>query len=279
MQVTPERAAAGVLDVLMARTVGAVRQITVERGRDPSESALLAFGGAGPLFASMCGHELAVKEVIVPNAPSAFSAWGMLGADVVDDFSRTHIALLDETPPGEIDAVFEEIERDAALSLGRQGVAPGQAALFRQLELRYLGQEHAIPVDVGGAIDVAAIVHAFGDRHEARYGHRMDARVQVLNIRIRAIGSTEMPTLRELPLRGAKDAVPAPGSRSAWCFATRRMTPFAIWRRGDLAPGDTVAGPGLVEEGTSVTVVHTGQTLTVDRHGFLVISMAHQEEE
>ena len=279
MQVTPERAAAGVLDVLMARTVGAVRQITVERGRDPSESALLAFGGAGPLFASMCGHELAVKEVIVPNAPSAFSAWGMLGADVVDDFSRTHIALLDETPPGELDAMFEEIESAAVQSLGRQGVSPGRAALFRQLELRYLGQEHALPVDVGGAVDVAAIVQAFGDQHEARYGHRMDARVQILNIRIRAIGRTEMPTLRELPRRGPKRAAPTPGSRSAWCFATRRMTRFAIWQRGELAQGDTVAGPALVEEGTSVTVVHTGQALHVERHGYLVISMAHQEAE
>ena len=278
MEVTPERAAAGVLDVLMAKTAGAVRQITVERGRDPAQSALLAFGGAGPLFASMCGHELALKEVIVPNAPSAFSAWGMLGADVVDDFSRTHITLLDEHPPRAIDAIFEEIERDAARSLDRQGVSPGQATLLRQLELRYLGQEHALPVDVGGAIDVEGIVRAFGDQHEARYGHRMDARVQILNIRIRAIGSTAMPALRELPRRGGEEVAPAPGSRSAWCFATRRMTRFATWRRGDLAPGDAVAGPALVEEGTSVTVVHTGQTLNVDRYGHLVISMARQEE-
>ena len=88
-----------------------------------------------------------------------------------------------------------------------------------------------------------------------------------------------MPTLRELPRRGAKEAVPTPGSRSAWCFATRRMTRFAIWQRGEFARGDTVTGPGLVEEATSVTVVHTGQTLNVDRHGYLVISMAHQEAE
>ena len=278
MSVTPEVAAAGILDILMARTVGAVRQITVERGRDPRASALLAFGGAGPVFASMCGHEMDLREVIVPNAPSGFSAWGMLSADIVDDFSRTHIALLDELPPADLDAVFEEIEGDAVASLRRQGVARGQATLLRQLELRYLGQEHALAVNVGGAIDVAAIVLAFGDQHEARYGHRMDARIQILNIRIRAVGSTAKPTPRELPPRGATDAAPTPGSRRAWCFTTRRMTRFATWRRRDLAPGDTIAGPALIDEGTSVTVMHTGQSLNVDRYGHLVITMAERED-
>ena len=274
MSATPEVAAAGVLDVLMAKTVGAVRQITVERGRDPRESALLAFGGAGPMFASMCGHEMDLKEVIVPNAPSGFSAWGMLSADVADDFSRTHIALLDDFPPAELAAVFEELESDAAASLRRQGVSLGQAMLLRQLELRYLGQEHALPVDVGGSIDVAAIVRAFGDQHEARYGHRMDARAQVLTVRVRAVGRTAKPALRELRRRGAKEAGPAPGSRRAWCFTTRRMTRFSTYRRQDLAAGDRIAGPALIDEGTSVTVMHTGQTLSVDRYGHLVIAMA-----
>ena len=274
MSSTPEVAAARMLDVLMARTVGAVRQITVERGRDPRQSALLAFGGAGPMFASMCGLEMDLKEVIVPNTPAGFSAWGMLSADVVDDFSRTHIALLDEVPAAELDAAFREIEEDATASLRRQGVARGQATLLRQLELRYLGQEHALPVDVGGTIDVAAIVRSFADQHEARYGHRMDARVQILNIRIRAVGRTAKPPLRELPRREATASAPTPGSRRAWCFATRRMTRFASWRRQDLAAGDTIAGPALIDEGTSVTVMHTGQRLSVDRFGHLVIEMA-----
>ena len=278
MSVTLEVAAAGVLDVLMARTVGAVRRITVERGRDPRESALLAFGGAGPMFAAMCGHEMDLEEVIVPNAPSGFSAWGMLSAEVVDDHSRTHISLLDELPPAELASIFEELERDAAASLRRQGVSDGRTVLLRQLELRYLGQEHAIPVDVGRTLDLAAIVRAFGDGHEARYGHRMDARVQVLNIRIRAVGEAEEPMLRELPPRGAGASAPAPGSRRAWCFTTRRMSRFSTWRRQDLAPGDTIAGPALIDEETSVTVMHTGQRLRVDRYGHLVIAMAEQGE-
>ena len=279
MSLTPEVAAAGVLDVLMARTVGAVRQITVERGRDPRESALLAFGGAGPMFASMCGHEMDLEQVIVPNAPSAFSAWGMLGADVADDHSRTRIALLDEVPPAELDAVFREIEAHAVASLRRQGVPDGEAVLLRRLELRYLGQEHALPIDVGGGIDVPAIVESFGDQHEARYGHRMDARVQVLNVRVRAVGGAARPALREIPRRGRGEPRPTPGSRRAWCFATRRMTRFAVLRRNDLAAGDTIEGPALIDEGTSVTVMHTGQHLSVDRYGHLVITMGEKGAE
>ncbi|MEQ8248096.1 MAG: hydantoinase/oxoprolinase family protein [Alphaproteobacteria bacterium] len=274
MAVTPEAAAAGILDILMAKTVGAVRQITVERGRDPRESALLAFGGAGPLFGPMCGHEMDLKEVIVPNAPSGFSAWGMLSADVVDDFSRTHIALIDEVSPEALGAIFAEIEREAVESLRQQGVRDGQAMLLRQLELRYLGQEHALPLDLGVAIAIDAIVKSFGDQHEARYGHRMEAPVQILNIRIRAVGNTAKPTLPELPARPAGKAGPKSGVRRAYCFTTRQMTDFATYTRADLAPGDTIAGPALIDEGTSVTVMHTGQTLSVDRYGHLIVAMA-----
>ena len=274
MSVTPEVAAAGILDILMAKTVGAVRQITVERGRDPRESALLAFGGAGPLFGAMCGHEMDLKEVIIPNAPSGFSAWGMLSADVVDDFSRTHIALIAEVPPENLGASFAEIEKEASESLRLQGVKDGQAMLLRQLELRYLGQEHALPIDVGATIDIDAIMKSFGDQHEARYGHQMDAPVQILTIRIRAVGNTSKPTLRALPVRGAGQTMPKPGARQAYCFTTRKMTDFATYQRADLTPGDTVAGPALIDEGTSVTVMHTGQTLSVDQYGHLIIAMA-----
>jgi N-methylhydantoinase A len=246
----------------------------VERGRDPRESALLAFGGAGPLFGPMCGHEMDLKEVIIPNAPSGFSAWGMLSADVVDDFSRTHIALIAEVTPESLGVTFAEIEKEAAESLRLQDVKDGQAMLLRQLELRYLGQEHALPIDVGATIDTDAIMKSFGDQHEARYGHQMVAPVQILTIRIRAVGNTSKPTLRELPARGVGKSAPRPGTRRAYCFTTREMTEFATYKRADLAPGDSVTGPALVDEGTSVTVMHTGQTLSVDRYGHLIIAMA-----
>ena len=228
------------------------------------------------MFASMCGHEMDLREVIVPNAPSGFSAWGMLSADVVDDYSRTRIALLHEVAPAELDAIFREIEAQAVASLRRQGIPEGEATLLRRLELRYLGQEHALPVELGGDIDIPAIVEAFGEQHEARYGHRMDAHVQILNVRIRAVGGSVRPVLRELPRRARRDSRPAPGSRRAWCFATRRMTRFETWRRDDLAAGDAIAGPALIDEGTSVTVMHTGQRLSVDRYGHLVITMGEK---
>lgn len=272
MNVTIEQAAAGLFDVLLAKTVGAVRQITVERGRDPRESALLAYGGAGPLLGPLVGREMDLREIIVPNAPSGFSAWGMLSADVVDDYSRTHIQLLEDMSPHALEAIYQEIEGEAAASLQRQGVRPEGASLTRQLELRYLGQEHALAVQVSSNLDFAATVQAFEEQHEARYGHRMEAKVQTLTIRVRAIGSTTKPPLFKLPAKSGDVSRAMVGTRQAFCFQRRDKTDFAVFTRNKLAPGDRIFGPALIEEGSSVTVIHTGQRLVVDVYGHLVVT-------
>ena len=189
------QAAAGVFDVLLARTVGAVRQITVERGHDPREFSLVAFGGAGPLIAPLLAEEMGIAEVVVPADPSGFSAWGMLGADVMDDVSRTVLALLDDLDADRLEALFAELADEAAESVRRQGVAAGDVVLERQIELRYLGQEHALPVSAGETIEVASLRKAFEELHLARYGHAMDNRLQVLNVRVRAIGRAERPAI------------------------------------------------------------------------------------
>lgn len=278
MNLTVERASAGILEVLLARTAGAVRRITVERGRDPRDSILLAYGGAGPLLGSMVGAEMELQEVLVPNAPSAFSAWGMLSADIVDDFSRTHIALLNEITPEDLEAIFAEIELEAGESLNMQRVSERDRILIRQLELRYLGQEHALPLEVSSPIDPDSICSRFGDQHEARYGHRMNAEVQILNIRIRAIGTISRPPLPELSGRAVSKNGVRPKHRSAYCHVTREMKDFAVHRRETLAVGGGIAGPALVEESTSVTVVHSGQTLSVDRYGHLIVRIGKQDQ-
>ena len=272
------RASAGVLDVLMAKTVGAVRRITVERGRDPRDSALLAFGGAGPLLGSMVAAEMGLREVIVPNAPSAFSAWGMLSADVVDDFSRTRIALLDDIGPELLESIFREIEREALGSLQEQEFSKSGAVLLRQLELRYLGQEHTLPVEVAAPIEPEAIRVRFGELHEARYGHRMEAAVQIVNIRIRATGKISKPPLPERSVRAPGERAAGAGIRSAYCYTTRAMTEFDLYWRDSLAPGDEIPGPALVEEATSVTVVHCGQQLNVDPYGHLIVATGKRDD-
>ncbi len=270
--ISVEHAAASVFDVLLARTVGAVRQITVERGHDPRGFSLMAFGGAGPLIAPLLAREMEIGEVIVPADPSGFSAWGMLGADVVEDAARTLMALLDDLDASQLDAVFAELEGEATDSVRRQGVAPGDVVVERRLELRYLGQEHALAVAVGGVIELAELRTAFEELHVARYGHAMDNRLQVLNVRVRAIGRAARPILPELPPGDGDPSRALTGWRPAFDFGTRSTVDFAVYERARLAPGDVLHGPVLIDEGTSTTVVISGQQVAVEAHGYLLVT-------
>jgi len=265
------RAASGIFDILLAKTVGAVRQITVERGRDPATATLLGFGGAGPMLAPLVAHELEIASVIIPVAPSGFSAWGMLSADVVDDYALTMIRLLDDIEVTELESMFKTLEQEAFASLIAQGVEQNQATLVRQLELRYLGQEHALAISVGRPINFSSINDVFVREHEKRYGHTMDAPIQVLNLRIRGIGAFDRPQLPQIPLF-ADGLSAVVGSRNAFCFMSRELLEFVMYDRKKLGAGASIDGPALIDEGTSVTVIHSNQSLVVDQYGNLLIS-------
>jgi N-methylhydantoinase A len=274
LSVSVEEAAAGIVDVLLARTVGAVRQITVERGRDPRTFSLLAFGGAGPLLASVLAREMGIREVIVPLAPGGFSAWGMLSADVVDDYSRTDLRSLDEVPADDLDLLFAQLEEEARASLAAQGTPGGTAVLERQLELRYLGQEHAIAIPYAAGARHEGVREDFERAFEARYGHTMAGTpIQILNVRVRGIGSSEHPGLARLDAGDGDPERAHAGHREAFCLETRTRVPFAVYERRLLAPGDRVDGPAIVDEGTATTVVHSSQRLNVDEYGHLLIEV------
>ncbi|AZS35709.1 Acetophenone carboxylase gamma subunit [Microbacterium lemovicicum] len=266
-------AAAGIFDVMLARTVGAVRQITVERGHDPRVFSLLAFGGAGPLVAPLLAREMGVGEVIVPFAPSGFSAWGMLSADVVTDFSRTRIEVLDDADPADLAGGLDAVGDLALASLEEQGIARADAEIERRLELRYLGQEHTLMVSVdSGEIDVTAVRAAFDDAHRGRYGHALPNAVQILTLRVRGLGRTVRPELKTSDSAGADPSPAFVKTRTAFDFGMRELADFDVYDRSLLRPGNTFTGPALVDEGTSTTVVHSGQRVTVEEHGYLLIT-------
>ena len=266
------RAAAGMFDVVMARTVGAIREITVERGHDPRDFSLLAFGGAGPLFAPLLAREMGIRETIVPHAPAAFSAWGMLMSDLATDTSRTHIALLDEMDMTDLDLAFGELEQEVSEALARQGIGPGELRVERAVDLRYLGQEHALEVVVERGLSATDIRRRFDTLHKVRYGHSTDDALQTVTLRVHGVGLGRKPTVRTVA-PGDGDASRAQvGNREAFCFANRRFTTFDVYRRDKLLPGDHASGPAIVDEGTSTAVFYSDQTLSVDPFGHLVIT-------
>ncbi len=264
--------AAGVFDVLVAKTVGAIREITVERGRDPREFSLLAFGGAGPMIAPLIAREVEVADLVIPQVPAVFSAWGMLLSDVESEVAQSDIGPLDDARwPVLVDG-FARLEVEAGTRLDEQGV-PGDGRMFERFaECRYRGQEHAIAVPLAGIADAGAAAARFGDIHRARYGHALHEPVQVVTLRLRARGRLSKPALRRLPATTRPLAHARIAVRDAYCFADRAMKPFVVYERARLGVGHRFDGPAIVDEGTSTTVVHSDQTVEVDPHAQLVVT-------
>lgn len=267
-------AAAGIFDVLIAKTVGAIREITVERGKDPREFSLLAFGGAGPMIAPMIAREVGAVEVIVPNVPAAFSAWGMLMSDLVLEVAQTDIRPLHEGAWPAVEAGFVALEKQALALLAEQGVAEADRGTDRLVECRYAGQEHAIAVAIEPGMTASAVVKLFNELHTERYGHALHMVVQVSTLRVRATGRLEKPPLKKQP--EARTALGAVATRAAYCFAHRDYRQFGVYGRASLSPGHRIDGPALIDEGTSTTIIHSDQRAMVDALGNLLIRLKSQ---
>ncbi len=268
-----QQAAASVFDVLLAHTVGAVREITVERGLDPRDFALVAFGGAGPMLAPLLAREMELPEVVIPSAPAVFSAWGMLMSDLEYDVGRTVLTTLDDGALAGIQGVFAQLENEADEVLAAQSVPAPNRVMLRRLDLRYNGQENSLSISLERGDDAASVIERFHDRHVERYGHRLVEQVQIVTARVRAIGRLEKPPAHLVRARGpatVSSGRPV-GERHAFDFATRRQRLLPIYERDRLDPGTEVTGPAIIREPTSVTIIHGDQTAVPDDLGNLVV--------
>ena len=266
-----QSAAAAIFDVTQARSVGALREITVERGLDPREFSLLAFGGAGPMLAPMLAREMEIPEVIVPREPGVFSAWGMLAADVVHDEGRAVIALLDDPTLAQLDEVFEELELAASASLAKQGIDADRRSMHRRMDLRYHGQESTLGVHTERGGEATSLRAQFDRAHLERHGHALEGEeIEIVTARVRGVGTMADGTL--LGAFAAREGTSRlTGHRTAYDFAARAPAEFAEYQRLDLAVEDVLRGPAIVREQTSVTVIHSDQRFHLDRFGQLVI--------
>jgi N-methylhydantoinase A len=263
---TVPQLARGIVRISCTKIMGAVRAITVEVGRDPKDFALLSFGGGGGLVAVDVAHELGIPTVIVPPGQGAFSAFGMLLADVQHDVSRTMVAPLGSLGDEQVEAAYTELEREAAEVLAAEGFT---AAMTRSLDVRYTGQEHSVTVAYAG---LSTVETDFARLHERQYGHTMTDPVEVTTLRVRATGSAGKPTLPRLGTRGSGSAEPD-GTRAVFVSPERPEVPYALYTRELLLAGDELGGPAVITEHTATTVIHDGDRLRVGAHGELVITV------
>jgi N-methylhydantoinase A len=264
-------AAQGILDVANANMERALRVVSVERGHDPREFGLVAYGGAGPLHACRLAAELDVPRVLIPSAAGVLSALGLLISDIVYDYSTSMVRRWTEVDPAVLAEAFAAFEDRGRDRLAAENLPDDAVEFTRTLDLRYEGQSFELSVEVpGDHVDEATLSRAaerFHERHAERYGHASpDEPLELVTVRLQARGVVEPPTL-DPPAEG-DEAAPVE-ERTATFDGAEHATP--VYRRDDLTAGTTFEGPALVEGVESTTVVHPGQGVRVDRFGNLVV--------
>lgn len=279
--VSVEQAALGIIRLANANMVSALKIISVARGRDPRDFALVAMGGGGPIHSAYLARELKMRTVVVPVAPGHFSAYGMLRTDLRRDYLRTRVRELRSALETEMDGLYREIEREALKAYAAEGFRAEGVLLVRRADMRYRGQEHTISITLpGGGLtpgDFDEIARRFHDAHDQTYTFRLDSRIEVVNYHVTAFGRLPKPARAVLePGTGDPEAA-RKGTRTV-DFDEFGSAETALYDRSLLRPGDKIPGPAVVEEVASTTVVYPGMRLRVDDYGNLVIDTGVGEE-
>jgi N-methylhydantoinase A len=262
-------AAARIVEVVNSNMAQALRIVSVERGHDPQEFSLIAFGGAGPVHAAALAAELQIPEVIIPPAPGAFSALGLVASDLKRDFSRTLYADLDSVDPGRIADVLAGMEAEGLRFLDSANVPQPRRALLRLADVRYRRQAYELTVPIAeGTITgttLETLSESFHTKHEQTYGHANRTEpVQLVNLRLTALGRLPGLTLTQR----ADAAATRLHSREVWFAETGFVATPVHWRDG-LVPGATISGPAIVEAVDSTSVVPPGWRAAVDDRGYM----------
>ena len=269
----------GIVEIANVAMTNALRVMTVQRGYDPRDLVMVAFGGAGPLHANRLCAEMKIGLLIVPPSPGTASALGLLVTDLKHEFSRTRIMEEGAEDLDEIDRVFASMEAEGRAVLQREGLAGESIAFMRQVEMRYAGQSHELAIDfpageaTAGAL--AGLRERFHTEHDRSYGHGYpDEPTELVNFRLSALGSIRKPRLREVAPRSGPASEAVKGMRQVCFDAAGGFVPTPIHDRRRLAAGHRFDGPAVVEETDSTTLVLPGYTVAVDRYANLLISPA-----
>ena len=262
-------AAQGVVDVANASMLRALRLVSVQRGYDLREFALIAYGGAGPLHAGALARQAGMKRVIVPAHSGAFSALGCLVSPLRYDAVQTHRAKLPGWDAKVVEDRFRLLEQQCLHPLLEEGHVVGSVLVARSIDLRYTGQNYEITVPYEGS-DAAALRVAFEERHRRLYGYATGESVECVNLRVTTrveTGATMTPT------PGAPGGGAAPMGRRRAFFPDAGDVILPLYERNGIGVGTSLEGPAVIEDEWSTTVVYPGQRATADHLGNLVIEV------
>ena len=266
LDTSPEELAEAILEVANSNMERALRKVSVQRGHDPQQFALITFGGAGGLHAVFLARMLGIPKVLVPRNPGIFSALGMLLADTVKDYSLTVMLGGSETSYLQLEELFQALEDKAIEDMGREGFTLEELTLQRLLDMRYRGQSYELTVPLSESYE-----ESFHREHEKTYGYRHDRETEIVNIRLRATGVPRKPTLPSFSKRSGEDSSGALLASVKTAFGGE-FQETRVYRRESLRWGNRIYGPAIVVEYSSTTVLPPGSSAEVDRFGNLLIN-------
>jgi N-methylhydantoinase A len=272
------KAAEGILEIVTANMAKAIRVISVQRGYDPRDYTLVAFGGAGPLHAARLARQLGMSRILIPLTPGILCALGLLMTDLRTDFAATRLLVLEEADSRDVQKVFDELERRGAEWFETEHIPASRRALRRTVDVRYVGQNYEIPVPVpDGPVTEStfeAIRQVFLDRHRQLYGFVADGdRIQLVTFRVETIGRVDKAKLKRHAL-GAEDASRAVvGIRPIWESSAEGFVEAQLYDRARLTAGNVVKGPAIVDQMDATTVIPTNMTARVDEYLNLLLEM------
>jgi N-methylhydantoinase A len=275
-------AAYGAHLVAVSSMMRAIRAVSSERGRDPRQYCLVAFGGNGPLFAGAMAEALGMKRIVIPPAAGLFSSFGLLYSEVEHHYTRTYLRHTTRLDLHELNRVWQEMEKDGRIQLAAEGFSGSRVRIRRWADLRYHGQSFELTVPVAeGALDapsIAELAEAFGQEHERTYGHRArpDELVEIVNLRLVAQGIPDRPRFPERLDVSPNGSGDAPARRRAYFGRPEGWLDVPIIGRPDLAPRRL--GPLIVEEYDATCVIPPRAGAVADEYGNIVIDLDWREQ-
>jgi len=266
----------GIIEIANANMVGAIRLISVQRGFDPREFVLVAFGGAGPMHANALARDLNIPTVLIPMSPGVTSALGLLVSDIKHDYVHSYIQQMSALDFQHVNSSFQEMIAKGREVLDSEGIQRSGMSFTRYLDMRYVGQSYELKIEIPDRDlvpeDEKELNSAFFREHERAYGYAaITEPTEVVNLRMTAAGAIRRPELRQLNFGGTDGAIAVKGERQVYFSELGGMLSCKVYDRYKLDCGNQIKGPAIVEEIDATTVIHPGYFANVDRYGNLLI--------
>ena len=271
----------GILRIAVTTMSHAVKAVTTERGLDAGAFTMVVYGGAGPLHASAIAREIGIRRVLIPFSPGHFSAYGMLFSDLRYDYVRSCFRRLDDVSFDELEAIYAEMEQEGRAAIADSAVKPSEIRVARAADMRYVGQEHAVTVDLDEALfkakDRAGIKRQFDEVHAVRYGTSAPKEPgDIVSLRLTVTGLMKKPSPRSVQEGAAQPEADTLLRRKPVYFRDAGdFVETPVYARTRLRHGNEIAGPALIEEHASTTVIQPGDRMSVDAFGNLILTIGN----